>query len=351
MRYLILSLLSCLLSFVAVAQPSLTVTVNGNENGIAYFSHGTGEDIKIDSARITNHQFTLPHYQPFVLYSVWFKDVDKALQKVILYPAARIQFDANYDPMISLATDSINYWYLQFRKQHLQFANTIGQLSYETGQRNTEDSLYKERAKVYSSYTNNFAKELVSHRANLAAATALYDLIVGDRLLPPLLIKNLYTQLAESVIDSYYGNKIGIYLNLEQQLSLGSMAPVFKLPKSNGQLVSLKQLRGKYTLLDFWASWCGPCRVTNRELADKMTKLSGKLQLLSVSLDTNKQKWLEASSKDGITWLNVCDFKGFKSQAAQVYNIGGLPKIFLISPEGVILGSDLTLEQIAKMIN
>ena len=126
---------------------------------------------------------------------------------------------------------------------------------------------------------------------------------------------------------------------------------MFQLPKSNGQLINLKHLRGKYILLDFWASWCGPCRAKNKELAYVTTKLSGKLQLLSVSLDTSKQKWLEASLKDGITWLNVCDFKGFKSLAAQVYNIGGLPKTFLLSPEGVILGNDLTLEQISEMIN
>ncbi len=350
MRYLVLVSFSCLLSFVALAQRSLTATVIGTESGIVYFTYGTGEERKTDSARVANHQFTLPNYQSFVLYSIWFKGVDKTEQKVILYPAARIEFDANFDLTIS-DKDSINYRYLQFRKKHLQFINDIGQLSYEIDKPGIQDSLYRERAKVYAAYTNNFTEGIATHRANVAAATALYDLIIGDRLQPAAVIKNLYIRLTEPVLDSYYGKKIGLYLNLEQQISPGSIAPVFQLPASNGQLVNLKQLQGKYVLLNFWASWCGPCRAKNKQLNSVATKLSSKLQLLSVSLDTSKQKWLEASKKDQINWLNVCDLKGFKSPAIQAYNIGGIPKTFLLSPEGVILGSDLPINQIEKMIN
>ncbi|QMW04894.1 TlpA family protein disulfide reductase [Spirosoma foliorum] len=334
-----------------MAQPPLSIPVKGSQSGMVYLSHGTGQALKTDSALIANHQFTVSHYQPFTLYTIWFRDVGKDSQKAILYPAAHIQFDAQYDLTISLATDSVNYWYLQFRHKHLAFIKTIGQLSYETSQPATQDSLYRERARVYAAYTNSFAKELVSHRTNLAAVTALYDLIVADRLQPPLIIKNLYTQLAEPVIDSYYGAKTSMYLNLEQQVSQGSIAPVFQLPKSNGQVINLKHLRGKYILLDFWASWCGPCRVKNKKLATITTKLSGKLQLISVSLDTSKQKWLAASQKDGINWLNLCDLQGFKSQVAQAYNITGVPRTFLISPQGKILGADLSFAEIAKRIN
>ena len=165
------------------------------------------------------------------------------------------------------------------------------------------------------------------------------------------MIKDLYIRLAEPVLDSYYGKKIGLYLNLEQQIRYGSVAPVFQLPTSNGQLVNLKKLQGKYVLISFWASWCGPCRAKNKQLNSIAAKLTNELQLLSVSLDTNQKNWLEASQKDQITWLNVSDLKGFKSPVAQIYNISGVPKTFLLSPEGVILGSDLSLNQLEKLIH
>ncbi|WP_460957979.1 TlpA family protein disulfide reductase [Spirosoma litoris] len=90
-------------------------------------------------------------------------------------------------------------------------------------------------------------------------------------------------------------------------MSLGSLAPEFRLPTTRGKLVSLNQLKGRYVLLIFWASWCGPCRVENRELSQLTSRLSRKLQLVSVSLDTSQQKWLAASQKDGINWLNLCE--------------------------------------------
>ncbi|WP_083928186.1 thioredoxin family protein [Spirosoma panaciterrae] len=70
-----------------------------------------------------------------------------------------------------------------------------------------------------------------------------------------------------------------------------------------------------------------------------------KLHLVSVSLDTSQQKWLAASQKDGINWLNLCDLKGFKTQVIQAYNLSGVPRTFLISPQGKILGTDLSLAE------
>ena len=147
MHSLVISLLGCLLSLVALAQRPLSATVSGKASGTVYFSHDTGQELKMDSAFIANHRFTFSDYQPFMLYSIWFKGEDKTEQKLILYPSARITFDANFDLAIS-DKDSVNYRYLQFKNKHLQFIDYISQLSYETDKPATQDSLYRERVSL-----------------------------------------------------------------------------------------------------------------------------------------------------------------------------------------------------------
>jgi peroxiredoxin len=127
-----------------------------------------------------------------------------------------------------------------------------------------------------------------------------------------------------------------------ESLSPGSPAPDFTLPDKNGKLISLASFRGKYVLLDFWASWCVPCRQENPNIKNAYRAYQVKnFTVLSVSLDSDQARWLAAVKADDLTWSQLSDLKSFKSKAANLYNITGIPQNFLIGPDGKIVGRNL----------
>lgn len=133
--------------------------------------------------------------------------------------------------------------------------------------------------------------------------------------------------------------------------NVGTVLPEFKQNDVNGKPVSLSSLRGKYVLIDFWASWCGPCRAENPNVVKAYNAYKAKgFTILGVSLDQDKTKWLEAIKKDGLTWTHVSDLKYWNNAVAVQFGIQSIPANFLIDPKGVIIGKDLRGEDLEKAL-
>jgi thiol-disulfide isomerase/thioredoxin len=114
-----------------------------------------------------------------------------------------------------------------------------------------------------------------------------------------------------------------------------------KLPTVKGDSLTLASLKGKVILLDFWASWCGPCRSANKQLVKLYSKYKAKgLEIFSVSLDENKKDWQKAITKDKITWLQVIDPRGWDASTATDWNISQLPTSYLINKKGDVVSID-----------
>jgi peroxiredoxin len=132
---------------------------------------------------------------------------------------------------------------------------------------------------------------------------------------------------------------------------VGSVLPEFKQNDVNGKSVSLSSLRGKYVLIDFWASWCGPCRAENPNVVKAYNTYKAKgFTILGVSLDQDKAKWIEAIKKDGLTWTHVSDLKYWNNEVAVQFGIQSIPANFLIDPNGVVIGKDLRGEDLEKIL-
>lgn len=136
------------------------------------------------------------------------------------------------------------------------------------------------------------------------------------------------------------------YLNSMQavaNLSVGKAAPDLKYPTPDGKELALSSLRGKTVLLDFWASWCRPCRQENPAVVAAYNKYKSKgFDVYSVSLDQNKDKWVEAIGKDQLTWKNhVSDLKGWGAEPAAVYGVKSIPASFLLDKDGKIIAKNL----------
>lgn len=132
---------------------------------------------------------------------------------------------------------------------------------------------------------------------------------------------------------------------------IGSQAPDFTLATLDGGTISLSSLKGKYVLVDFWASWCPPCRAENPNVVAVYNKFKDKnFTILGVSLDSKKDKWQEAVNEDKLVWHQASDLKGWESEVAANYGVEAIPTNFLIDTSGKIIGSNLRGDALEKAI-
>ncbi|RMG31990.1 MAG: TlpA family protein disulfide reductase [Bacteroidetes bacterium] len=157
-----------------------------------------------------------------------------------------------------------------------------------------------------------------------------------------------YVQLAQAFIDQYGGEQGTVAAQLHQDVQslraqlVGGQAPEIHLPTPEGDSLRLSDLRGKVVLIDFWASWCGPCRRENPHVVRLYNKYKDKgFEILGVSLDRNKQSWVKAIEKDGLSWKHVSDLKYWQSEAARTYGVNAIPHTVLVDAEGKIIGKKL----------
>ncbi|PUZ26932.1 Thiol-disulfide isomerase or thioredoxin [Chitinophaga costaii] len=164
-----------------------------------------------------------------------------------------------------------------------------------------------------------------------------------------------YNVLSKRVLASFSGQKLMAKYEKARQLFIGQPFD-FTQEDAEGKLFKLSSLRGKYVLVDFWASWCAPCRAENPHLLKAYQALKNKnFEVVGVSLDEKKANWLKAIAMDGMPWVQVSDLKGWKSEIAIKYSITAIPQNVLIDPKGVIIAKNLRGEdldsQLAKLIN
>ena len=150
-------------------------------------------------------------------------------------------------------------------------------------------------------------------------------------------------------------NRVNEEKNLREQLgiNIGAIAPEINLKSPDGKLIALSSLKGKVVLLDFWASWCRPCRAENPNVVRLYNKYKDRgFTVYSVSLDQNKDKWMAAINQDQLTWSNhVSELTGWKSSAGNKYGVSSIPKTFLIDANGKIIAYDLRGNDLEKKLS
>jgi thiol-disulfide isomerase/thioredoxin len=197
-------------------------------------------------------------------------------------------------------------------------------------------------------YELNFIKSA----PNSFISILILERFVANSILQLQEAKELYDGFSDRIKNTPSGRAIGERLNQAPKAEVGQLAPFFEGPDPNGGRFNLADRLGKVTIIDFWASWCRPCRVENPNLVRLYNKHKGNgLQIVGVSLDRTKPKWVQAIADDGLVWEHVSNLKFWNDPIAKMYQVSAIPATFILDENGVIITRDLRGPMLERKID
>ena len=360
-----LILLSFLASIILIScqqRKSNEFIINGKAKGIVngkvYASQRINKAITIvDSALITNSTFTIKGTIDLPeLYYFSINDKEGYFSAFIEHNELTMVLLSDSIKGSTLEGSVTNDLYKDYKKTAIEFENEMRNLYYQY--KDAEKEMNKELlAKIDTAYEeitakkSNFLKKYISDNNNsiIAPYLILRELIYYLDLEE---LEEKVNNLDISIGESTYTKKLYDRIKILRNVAIGKTAPDINLADTNGNNIALSSLKGNIVLIDFWASWCKPCRVEN----PNVVKLYKKYHTLgfdvySVSLDAKKEQWTKAIIDDKLTWNHVSELKGWTSSAASLYGVNSIPHTVLLDNNGVIIAKNLRGEALEKKLD
>lgn len=214
----------------------------------------------------------------------------------------------------------------------------------------TINKLLKEYKK-FQNEMNDYSKKFIKENPDAYLSVLLLENFLMRQYLTPEEIKSYFEGLDKDVKETKSGKKIKTALDSMSAIVIGKPAPNFSAPSPEGKTISLKESLGKVTIIDFWASWCGPCRAENPNVVALYNEFHPQgLNIIGVSLDKDAAKWKEAIAKDGLIWPHVSNLKHWQEPIAKQYNVQSIPATFILDEKGNIVAKDLRGEELRAKV-
>lgn len=275
-----------------------------------------------------------------------FFDVDTAEVK-----EGKFTFKGEVDQplLFGLATEDMNYpvqLFVENTNMDVQISND-GEMI--TVRNSPVNAIFQENAEKVFEEGYDIDSLITKYPASPAAAFYLYRYFTYQ--LPLDELKATRAKISPELAACPYVKDLDGIIKQLENVQVGKVAPEFALPDTAGVSVSLSDFRGKYVLLDFWASWCPPCRRENPNVVKAFNEYKDKnFTVVGISLDKDKSKWLKAIADDNLTWTHLSDLKYWDSEIPALYGVRGIPANVLLDPDGVIIAKNITGEDLHKKL-
>lgn len=283
---------------------------------------------------------------------------------LILDSAEKLEITGNaqnlgYTYTVDGSPDSRLFWQFNMEAKSNMMKHDSMQRMFEAivntfgGNKKRMDSLNDVFEKPYNALMNaqdSYIKNFIQSNLTSFACLAAIQQLSPDKDI--VYYTSLDSALTKKYPNSVYVQHYHSACETMQRVGIGAMAPDISLPDTSGNMVALSSLRGKYVLIDFWASWCGPCKESLPGLVDIYNKYKDKnFTVYSVSLDKLKPEWETAIKKFKLTWTQVSELKYWSSKVVSLYNFDGIPFTVLVSPEGKILDKRISDSELEKELH
>jgi len=345
-------------------------TAKGVVNGLRAYIHSVenNRQVTIDTAIIMNEAFT---FQGKIanpsIKTISINSIQGSLPFVLESGKTEINIskDSLYYSKVkgSKNNDDYNLYKSEYKKR----AQVIDNLNTEYRNASDQESRNKivEKARKITTELQEFSMEFIANNPSSDFSLLLLETQITNPDINLEKLKSNYTALQTVINKNAAFKSIGAKIKSEitiieasANLNVGKIAPNFTAPSIDGEMISLNDIKGKATIVEFWASWCGPCRRENPNIVRVYEKYKDKgLEIIGVSLDRpgHKERWQKAIEDDNLNWHHVGSLQYFNDPVARMYNINSIPASFILDEEGKIVAKKLRgkalEEQISKMLD